>query len=59
MAKTALAGGRAQKPVAEAPGDRISLNLYRLSDGPPLLRPCETTPERATAFLLGLAPEDQ
>ena len=43
---------------AEALGgpERVSANLYLLSDGRALLKPCEMPAETVRAFLLGYAP---
>lgn len=56
--KTGFAGGSAQKLVAEELGGRdyISLNLYRLTNGP-VLKPCEMPEEKVLRFVLGLEPE--
>lgn len=55
VCKQALAGGRAQKLVAEelGGGDYISLNLYRLEAGA-LLKPCEMPEEKVVDFVMGL-----
>ncbi|RIY02850.1 hypothetical protein D3218_04805 [Aureimonas flava] len=38
-------------------GDFVSANLYRLSDGETLLRPCEMPAEVVARFIIGLKPE--
>ena len=52
--RQALAGGRAEKLVAEAPGGtgRVSMNLYRLASGA-RVAPCEMPLEDVRAFVLG------
>ena len=59
VTKTVMATGRSQKLEAEELGgtDYISLNLYRLSDGTALLKPCEMPEDKVTDFVLGLAPD--
>ena len=56
ITKTVMATGRSQKLEAEELGgnDYISFNLYRLADGIALLKPCEMSEEKVTAFVLGL-----
>ncbi|SFH43292.1 hypothetical protein SAMN04488020_1145 [Palleronia marisminoris] len=51
-----FADGKSEKLVAEEAGgpDYISLNLYRLSDGRALLKPCEMPEAKVRAFVLGL-----
>jgi hypothetical protein len=58
--RSALAGGRAEKLVAEAAGGAgyVSMNLYRLRAGARLV-PCEMEAAAARAFVLGAVPEDQ
>ena len=60
LSKSAFAGGRAVKIVAEEQGgsDYISCNLYRLARGPRLY-PCEMPAEKVVAFLLAFRPEAQ
>ncbi|WP_192845719.1 hypothetical protein [Aureimonas sp. AU22] len=38
-------------------GDFVSANLYRLSDGETLLRPCEMPAQVVADFILGFTPE--
>ena len=56
ITKTVMATGRSQKLEAEELGgnDYISFNLYRLADGTALLKPCEMSEEKVTAFVLGV-----
>ncbi len=56
MVKSGFADGRSAKLVAEEAGggDYVSLNLYRLSDGRALIRPCEMPREKVVRFVLGL-----
>ena len=56
ITKTAMATGRSQKLEAEELGgnDYISFNLYRLSGGEPLLKPCEMSAEKVIAFVEGV-----
>ncbi|MBM9593346.1 hypothetical protein [Roseitranquillus sediminis] len=55
-AKTAFAGGRSFKLLAEEAGGRsaISANLYRFEDGRALLNPCEMSAEEVRRFVLDL-----
>lgn len=48
--------GKSEKLVAEEAGGRdyISLNIYRLSDGRALLKPCEMSEAKVRAFVTGL-----
>lgn len=57
ITKTTMATGRSQKLEAEELGgiDYISFNLYRLSGGEALLKPCEMPEEKVTAFVLGVS----
>ena len=57
ITKTVMATGRSQKLEAEELGgsDYISFNLYRLAGGEALLKPCEMSEEKVTAFVLGVA----
>ena len=57
ISKTQFSGGRSQKLEAEELGgaDYISLNLYRLATGHALLKPCEMSEAKVTAFVLGVA----
>lgn len=59
VVKSQMAGGRSQKLEAEELGgtDYVSFNLYRLSDGEALLKPCEMSEEKVTDFVLGLDAE--
>ncbi len=52
--KSKLADGQAQKLVAEELGgkDYISLNIYRLQNGP-VLKPCEMSDAKVMAFVAG------
>lgn len=52
-----VAKGRGEKLIAEALDgtDYISLNLYRLANGP-LLKPCEMPEAKVVAFVLALCP---
>ena len=56
ITKTVMATGRSQKLEAEELGgnDYISFNLYRRADGTALLKPCEMSEEKVTAFVLGV-----
>ena len=56
ITKTTMATGRSQKLEAEELGgtDYISFNLYRLSGGQPLLKPCEMPAEKVIAFVTGV-----
>lgn len=56
ITKTAMATGRSQKLEAEELGgnDYISFNLYRLSGGEPLLKPCEMPAEKVITFVEGV-----
>jgi hypothetical protein len=58
VAKTRFSGDRSQKLVAEELGGNgyISFNLYRLTDGRALLKPCEMPAETVEAFVLGALP---
>ncbi|WP_375260421.1 hypothetical protein [Palleronia sp.] len=55
-ARTQFADGKSEKLVAEEAGgtDYISLNLYRLSDGRALLKPCEMSEAKVRSFVVGL-----
>jgi hypothetical protein len=57
VTKSTYSSGRSQKLEAEELGgtDYISLNLYRLSDGTALLKPCEMPEDKVVAFVLGVA----
>ena len=59
ITKTVMATGRSQKLEAEELGgnDYISFNLYRLTDGTSLLKPCEMPEDKVVAFVLGLLPD--
>ena len=59
VTKTVMATGRSQKLEAEELGgpDYISLNLYRLSNGTALLKPCEMPTEKVIEFVLQVAPD--
>lgn len=59
VTKTQFACARSQKLEAEELGgaDHISLNLYRLASGDSLLKPCEMSEEKVTAFVRGLVPD--
>lgn len=56
--RQALAGGRAEKLVAEAPGASgyVSMNLYRLASGA-RVAPCEMPLAEVRAFVLGAVVE--
>ena len=56
ITKTVMATGRSQKLEAEELGgtDYISFNLYRLSGGASLLKPCEMAEEKVVSFVLGV-----
>jgi hypothetical protein len=56
--RQALAGGRAEKLVAEAPGGagHVSVNLYRLASGA-RMAPCEMPLADVRAFVLGAVVE--
>ncbi|MBS9717512.1 hypothetical protein ACFFUT_15590 [Pseudohalocynthiibacter aestuariivivens] len=53
LTKSRFAGGRSQKLIAEELGgpDYISLNLYQLSSGKSLLKPCEMPEEKVISFV--------
>lgn len=55
VCRSELAGGRSHKLVADelGGGDYISLNLYLTQDGGALLRPCEMSARKVTAFVTG------
>lgn len=55
-ARTQFADGKSEKLVAEEAGgpDYVSLNIYRLSDGRALLKPCEMPEAKVRAFVLRL-----
>ena len=50
--------GRRRKLYAEELGgtDRVSFNLYLLSDGAAIFKPCEMPAEKVRAFVLGFRP---
>ncbi|RKF08598.1 hypothetical protein DEM25_001010 [Oceaniradius stylonematis] len=52
------ADGRRRKLYAEELGgkDHVSLNLYFLASGKPLLKPCETPQARVIDFVMGFKP---
>lgn len=56
ITKSAMATGRSQKLEAEELGgnDYISFNLYRLTGGEPLLKPCEMPAEKVISFVEGV-----
>jgi len=56
ITKTVMATGRSQKLEAEELGgtNYVSFNLYRLSDGTTLLKPCEMPEDKVTTFVLGV-----
>lgn len=56
ITKSLMATGRSQKLEAEELGgtDYISFNLYRLTGGEALLKPCEMSAEKVRDFVLGL-----
>ncbi len=56
ITKTVMASGRSQKLEAEELGgsDYISFNLYRLSGGEALLKPCEMPEEKVVDFVLNV-----
>ena len=51
-----FSNGKSQKLVAEQAGGTgyISLNLYRLSDGRALLKPCEMPEQRVIDFVMNV-----
>lgn len=57
ITKTVMATGRSQKLEAEELGgpDYISFNLYRLTGGEALLKPCEMTEDKVISFVMGVA----
>ena len=57
VTRSRVANGRGDKLVADAldGSDYISLNLYRLGNGP-LLKPCEMPQAKVVAFVLDLQP---
>ena len=59
VTKSVMAPGRSQKLEAEELGgqDYISFNLYRLSDGTSLLKPCEMSEDKVVDFVLGMVPD--
>lgn len=56
VVKTQMAAGRSQKLEAEELGgpDHVSFNIYRLSGGDALLKPCEMPADKVVAFVMGL-----
>ena len=56
VTKSVMATGRSQKLEAEELGgpDYISFNLYRLSGGEALLKPCEMPAEKVIDFVMRL-----
>lgn len=56
VTKSVYSSGRSQKLVAEELGgtDYISLNLYRLSDGTAILKPCEMPEDKVVEFVLNV-----
>lgn len=56
ITKTVMATGRSQKLEAEELGgtDYVSFNLYRLSGGETLLKPCEMPETKVVAFVTGV-----
>ena len=56
ITKTIMATGRSQKLEAEELGgtDYVSFNLYRLSGGETLLKPCEMPESKVVAFVTGV-----
>ena len=59
ITKTIMATGRSQKLEAEELGgnDYISFNLYRLTDGTSLLKPCEMPEDKVVTFVLNVTPD--
>lgn len=59
ITKTQFACARSQKLQAEELGgtDRISFNLYRLSSGDALLKPCEMSTRKVCDFVLSVVPD--
>lgn len=59
VTKTAMATGRSQKFEAEELGGEgyVSCNLYRLTEGTALLRPCEMPAEIVVDFVMGVVPD--
>lgn len=59
VVKAQVGSARSQKLEAEELGgkDYISLNLYRLSSGHTLLKPCEMPEAKVRAFVLGVTPD--
>ena len=57
--KSVLVTGRSQKLEAEELGgkDYVSFNLYRLTSGEVLLKPCEMPAEKVIAFVMGVVPD--
>ena len=56
--KSSFANGRSRKLVAEEAGGPgyLSLNIYLLTDGRALLKPCEIPEAAALAFICGAVP---
>lgn len=56
ITKSQMAGGRSQKLEAEELGGSgyVSMNLYRLSDGSVLFKPCEMEAEVVIDFVLSV-----
>lgn len=56
ITKSVMAAGRSQALEAEELGgnDYISFNLYRLSSGASLLRPCEMPEDKVVDFVLNV-----
>ncbi|MEM0948766.1 MAG: hypothetical protein AAGK37_15305 [Pseudomonadota bacterium] len=59
VVKAQVGSARSQKLEAEELGgnDYVSLNLYRLSSGHALLKPCEMPEAKVRDFVLGVAPD--
>ena len=55
--KSEFSGGKSQKLVAHQAGGNgyISLNLYRLTNGRALLKPCEMPEETVIDFVMGVS----
>lgn len=59
VSRTVHVHGKSHKLVAHELGgaDYISLNLYCLTDGRLLLRPCEMPSDKVRRFVIGLTPD--
>lgn len=56
IVKSQFSCARSQKLLAEELGgtDSVAFNLYRLASGEALLKPCEMSPAKVRAFVIGV-----